>query len=151
MVLKNKISTVIKQTFFYSSKVWLVNICFFVIILSSIFDRTSNSFFDFKTIIALTILYSFPSMVIFSCISYKMLCWDKLNHWIKKVLLLFCYLLLVLLSSFIVLGKNDYDGTPFFLIFSILFGLPSLISIGLFFPDRLDEYLKTHKNTEGVK
>ena len=53
MILKNKISDVFRQTFYYALKVWFVNICFFVLVTVYFFDTISNSFWDFKIIIAL--------------------------------------------------------------------------------------------------
>ncbi len=150
MVIKYRISPILKQIFYYSLKVWGINLCFIIIILSSFLNGNSDTFWNFSTIIALVFLYSLPSLILFSFISSCMIVFTRINHWLKKIILLFCYFVLVLISSFIVLGLNEYDETPFYLIFSILYGLPSLLTIGLFFPDKLDEYLKNNKNTEGA-
>ena len=150
MVLKNKISTVFRQTSYYAFKVWLVDILIFSSIFASFYNSMHIKFWDISKGICFLLLYSLPFLIIFSWLSYKIIVFTKWHHLTKKITLLILSLIIIITTSFVIFGEEDYDGTPIYLIFCVLFSFPILITVGLFFPDGLDEYLKTHKITEGV-
>lgn len=149
MSSKIKISPVFKQTFYYSFKVWVVDILIFGVVLSTFYNGISIKFLDIVEGIILTISYSLLSFAIFSFLSYWIIGFTIFNHWVKKIVLLICVLTLILITNCILWGQEDYDGTPYYAIFSFLFSVPTLISIGIFFPDDLDEKLKQTKILRG--
>ncbi len=147
MILKNKISTVFRQIFYYALKVWLIDILIFSSIWASFYNGMHIRVWDIFKGICFLFLYSLPFLIIFSWLSYKIIAFTKWHHLIKKITLLILSFVVIITTSFMVFGEEDYDGTPVYLIFFVLFSFPILITVGLFFPDKLDESLKILKNT----
>ena len=151
MIFKNKISTVFRQTFYYALKVWLVDILIFIVILCLIFNLTLTEFCAIAKFFRVIALGSLLFLILFSWISYQIVAFIRWNHWVKKILLSCIALIFIFISTFTIFRGAEFYGYSLYFNFSVLWGFPTLIGVGLFFPDKLDESLKILKNTEGVK
>lgn len=128
--------TILKRCLIYSTLVWLVNI---LIILSFIFSITEGSLLIWvSTILALSAVLGIS---LFGVITYLIIK-TRLNHWIKKILLALVAILMIAISSYMIFGEDDYEGEKIYKGFSLIFSIPTLITIGIFYPDQLDEELR---------
>jgi hypothetical protein len=135
--IENKI--ILKKCFLYAVKVWLVNILFLLGLYSSLsigINASKIAQFAFWMI-----LFFIVNSIILGGFSYFIIK-SLLNHWVKKITLLLFTILLLLVISFLVVVKEEYEGLLVAIGITFLLSIPTLFSIGLFYPDKLDIALR---------
>ena len=134
--------TIIKECVAYAFKTWLVNILL-LLGVAFIFSHGVESFSYVQFVIFIASTFIIHSIVL-GLLSYYIIK-TNLNHWFKKILLLFIAILIITIFSYLIFGETDFYGDKLYIALACVFSIPTLFTIGLFYPDKLDEELRRRK------
>ena len=138
--IQNKI--IIKKCFIYSFKIWLVNDLLLLGLVFNLSPKIDNfPYIQFVILIPLIFLINSTILGVFSYILIK----SNLNHWFKKILLLLIAILITIIFSYVIFRETEFYGDKIYLGIACIFSIPTLFTVGLFYPDKLDEELRREK------
>jgi hypothetical protein len=125
---------VLTRCFLYATKVWLVNFIFLIIFL---YYTIKIDFLVLSALVGFSLIHNSILTLLTFYLIYK-----RLNHWLKKILLVALEIISISIVNILIFRDAEIEDNNIAYGLSLVLSIPTLITIGLFYSDKLDEDLR---------